>query len=120
MSHPLEQIENVIGVHEPPMLGEWRIVQAKVLKIHDPESILITEWKRRIIEPANMMFIGVRRVQCGEMKEEMEYSYEDGLKIEEYGIRRFFSATRFITVWLFVQSTHTNPVHVLPADALQK
>jgi len=120
MAYPLEQIENIIGTHELPVLGEWRTVQAIALKVHDPESTSSTEWKRRRIDPTSMMFIGVRRVQCGEMCEEMEYGYEDGLRIEEYGMRRYFNATRFITVWLFVQSAYKNPIHVLPADALQK
>ena len=101
----------------PPILGQWCVVKALAEKVHDPESDMCTRWMRRRIDEQRMMFIGVRQVREGGMKEIEEYDYEDGFKVAYAGSRMAFQAKRFLTVWLFVPDAYKKPVHVLPADA---
>lgn len=101
----------------PPELGAWLMCKATAEKTHDNETENCTIWKRRQMVPKKMMFIGVRQVREGLMvDDEKIYHDADGVDVD-IDYFRSFHATRFITVWLFVATAHSNPVHVLPADA---
>ena len=102
-----------------PRLGSWHTISATVEKSHDPESVLCTRWRRRECEPVQMMFIGTRIVREGEMVDtEKLYHDADGVAVDiDYG--RAFQPRRFIHVWQFVKTAHTNPVFVLPSDAVE-
>lgn len=115
--YDMEQIPAQQETIAPPVLGEWRKVEAVAVKVHG-DSELCTQWQRQRIEPKAMMFIGIRQVREGVMYTEQEYMYEDGFPIGYVGTRSQFQATRFITVWLFVPDAYKKPVHVLPGDAL--
>lgn len=110
----LEAINSEQVKREIPALGVWFNVLATVEKVHDPESDIWVRWMRRYIDIKPMMFIGVRQVREGIVVDHEQYDYEQGY----LGTDRYFRATRFITVWLFVVSAHSKPVHVLPSDAI--
>lgn len=118
MRHQLEAIDNEQPKFELPALGTRFTVKATVEKVHDPESEIWVRWMRRQLSVSKpMMFIGVRQVKEGLVVDhEKIYHDSEGMGVD-VDYTRMFQATRVITVWLFVATAHSKPVHVLPSDA---
>lgn len=102
---------------DPPALGTWAVVSSVCEKIHEPESDICTQWQRRKINDTRMMFIGIRKVREGGMKEVYGEVWDDDGCPMTVHLSNAFQPTRFLTVWLFVKDAYSKPVHCLPGDA---
>ena len=111
MYHYPEPIPANLPKVAAPMLGTWCMVRAKINKVHN-DGELCTSWQREPIDEVKMMFIGVRQVRCGNMIA-IDCLNDDGERVLD---KYVFSAKHFVTAWLFVETAHKKPVHVLPMD----